>query len=173
VRCTKFNVNMCGGFMDDLIKKENEGWSSIDTASIMECKECTCFNLRKATRIVTQIFDTAMRPIGLRVTQFTLLALCLAYGPVTVTNLADEMVADRTTLSRNLDPMEKSGLIKIEQGYDRRTRIVDLTEAGRIKLNEAYPIWKKTQEEIKEAVGMEKWSELLSNVSVLVSQVRV
>jgi DNA-binding MarR family transcriptional regulator len=159
--------------MDNLIKKGSQDGIQIDSASIMECRECTCFNLRKATRAVTQMFDKAMRPIGLRATQFTLLALSLAHGPVTVTKLADEMVADRTTLSRNLDPMEKSGLIKIEQGSDRRTRIVILTESGRRKLGEAYPLWKKTQEEIKEAMGMEKWSTLLSNVSDLVSHIRI
>ncbi|MFI5322832.1 MAG: MarR family winged helix-turn-helix transcriptional regulator [Thermodesulfobacteriota bacterium] len=159
--------------MDNLIKKGNQDGSPIDSASIMECRECTCFNLRKATRVVTQMFDHAMRPIGLRATQFTLLALSLAHGPVTVTKLADEIVADRTTLSRNLNPMEKSGLIKIEEGYDRRTRIVVLTKFGRNKLIEAYPIWKKTQEEIKVAMGMEKWSMLLSNVSDLVSKIRI
>ena len=157
---------------DEFTKKENPDEGQIDSASIMECKECTCFNLRKATRVITHIFDNAMRPIGLRVTQFTILALCLAFGPVTVTQLADEMVADRTTLSRNLEPIEKSGLIKIQQGYDKRTRLVELTDEGQRKLSEAYPIWKKTQEEIKESLGLEKWSGLLSNVSDVVNQVR-
>jgi DNA-binding MarR family transcriptional regulator len=159
--------------MDNLLQKGSQDWGQIDTASIIECRECTCFNLRKATRVVTQMFDNAMRPIGLRATQFTLLALVLAHGPVTVTKLADEMVADRTTLSRNLDPMEKSGLLKVEQGDDKRTRIVVITELGRRKVTEAYPLWKKTQEEIKETLGMEKWSALLSNVSDLVNQTRV
>lgn len=159
--------------MDNVSKSKNREGGPPDSASIMECRECTCFNLRKAARVVTQLFDNAMRPIGIRATQFTLLALSLAHGPITVTGLAEEMVADRTTLSRNLDPMEKSGLIKIKRGADRRTRIVVITESGRRKLGEAYPLWKKTQEEIKETMGTEKWSALLSNVSDLVSQVRI
>lgn len=159
--------------MDNVSKGKDHKGGTIDSASIMEFGECTCFNLRKAARAVTQLFDNAMRPTGIRATQFTLLALSLAHGPITVTRLAEEMVADRTTLSRNLDPMEKSGLIKIKAGDDRRTRIVVITDSGRRKLGEAYPLWKKTQEEIKETMGTEKWSALLSNVSELVSQIRL
>lgn len=144
----------------------------VDLGSIMECRECTCFNLRKAARVVTQIFDNEMRPIELRATQFTLLALTFAYGPVTVTRLSEEMVADRTTLSRNLNPMEKSGLIRIDRGADRRTRIVNLTDKGRKKLEDAYPLWKKAQKAIKDTLGGEKWSSLISNTSDIVNLMR-
>ncbi|MCI0482607.1 MAG: MarR family transcriptional regulator, partial [Candidatus Dadabacteria bacterium] len=76
-------------------------------------------------------------------------------------------------LSRNLNPMEKSGLIRIEQGDDRRTRIVIITESGRRKLEEAYPLWKKAQLEIKDVMGADKWSTLISNSSELVSLTRL
>lgn len=138
----------------------------------MECRECTCFNLRKAARVVTQIFDNEMRPIDLRATQFTLLALAFAYGPVTVTRLSEEMVADRTTLSRNLNPMEKSGLIRIDRGADRRTRIVIITDKGRKKLEDAYPLWKKAQNAIKDTLGGKKWSSLISNTTDIVNLMR-
>jgi DNA-binding MarR family transcriptional regulator len=159
--------------MDKMYKYKVQGHEKPGPDSIMECRECTCFNLRKAARVVTQLFDNAMRPINLRATQFTLLALASVHGPITVTRLSEEIVADRTTLSRNLNPMEKSGLIRIEPGDDRRTRIVVITDSGKSKLEEAYPLWKKAQQEIKDAMGTDKWSSLISNSSELVSLARL
>jgi DNA-binding MarR family transcriptional regulator len=163
---------MAEGFMNDKRRDGIESGKGLEIASIMECNECTCFNLRKAARVVTQIFDNALRSIDLRATQYTLLALVFALGPITVTKLSDEMVSDRTTLSRNLNPMEKSGLIRITQGSDKRTRIVAITDIGRRKLEEAYPLWKKAQRAIKEAMGTDKWSSLMSNASDLVNLAR-
>lgn len=159
--------------MSNIDKGGTESYNGLEIKSIAECSECTCFNLRKAARVVTQIFDNEMRPINLRATQFTLLALAFAYGPITVTRLSEEMVADRTTLSRNLNPMEKSGLISIECGEDRRTRMVIITDSGRRKLEDAYPLWKKAQQAIKDAMGREKWSSLISNASDLVNLTRL
>lgn len=159
--------------MDKMYKDKVQGRVKPGPDSMMECRECTCFNLRKAARVVTQIFDNAMRPINLRATQFTLLALASVHGPITVTRLSEEIVADRTTLSRNLNPMEKSGLIRIEPGDDRRTRIVVITDSGKTKLEEAYPLWKKAQQEIKDAMGTDKWRTLISNSSELVSLARL
>ncbi len=159
--------------MDKVTEYKVPGREKPEPDSILQCRECTCFNLRKAARVVTQIFDNTMRPINLRATQFTLLALASVHGPITVTRLAEEMVADRTTLSRNLNPMEKSGLIRIEPGDDRRTRFVIITESGRRKLEEAYPLWKKAQQGIKDAMGTDKWSALIENSSELVSLTRL
>jgi len=144
----------------------------MDLKALAECGQCTCFNLRKASRIVTQYFDDSMRSIGLRGTQFTLLANTFAYSPITVTRMAEIMVTDRTTLGRNLLPMEKSGLIKVEPGDDRRTRIVKITDAGKRKLQEAYPLWKETQENIKQKMGLENWSSMISNISNLVDRMQ-
>ncbi|MEX0998867.1 MAG: MarR family winged helix-turn-helix transcriptional regulator, partial [Thermodesulfobacteriota bacterium] len=105
-------------------------------------------------------------------TQFTLLASAFAYSPITVTHMAEIMVTDRTTLGRNLLPLEKNGFIKVEPGDDRRTRIVKLTDAGKEKLQEAYPIWKETQGKIKTALGLETWDSMMSNLSGLVSNLK-
>jgi len=144
----------------------------IDLKAFAECGQCTCFNLRKASRIVTQYFDDSMRSIGLRGTQFTLLASAFAYSPITVTHMAEIMVTDRTTLGRNLRPMEKSGFIKVELGDDRRTRIVKLTDAGKEKLQEAYPLWKKAQQDVKMKMGSQNWSSMISKISNLVDQMQ-
>ena len=144
----------------------------MDLKALAECGQCTCFNLRKASRIVTQYFDDSMRSIGLRGTQFTLLANAFAYSPITVTRMSEIMITDRTTLGRNLLPMEKRGFIKVEPGEDRRTRIVQITDAGEKKLEEAYPLWKETQESIKQKIGSQNWSIMISNISNLVDQMQ-
>ena len=149
-------------------KNTHETKPAIALKDLAECGQCTCFNLRKASRIVTQYFDDSMRSIGLRGTQFTLLANAFAYSPITVTRMSEIMVIDRTTLGRNLLPMEKRGLIKVESGDDRRTRIVKITDAGKRKLTEAYPLWKETQENIKQKMGLENWGSMISNISNLV-----
>lgn len=150
--------------------EENDILLHIDREEIAECRECTCFNLRKATRIVTQIYDDAMRPTGLRATQFALLVHASGMGPVPLTRLAEEMATDRTTLARNLELPVKEGLLKIEDGKDRRSRIVNITDSGLKKLAEAYPIWKRTQDEVKGIIGPEDWSELVSSINVIVDR---
>lgn len=152
--------------------KESNSLAGLDPRTFAECGECTCFNFRKATRVVTQLYDDRMRSSGLRATQFALLVHAYAMGPVALTKLAEAMVTDRTTLARNLEPLEKNGLIEVEDGEDRRTRIVDITEEGRKKLAVVFPIWKKTQEEIKTIMGRDIWSSMMSQVSLLVNQIQ-
>ncbi len=110
-----------------------------------EVAACVCFNLRKAARAVTQLYDGILRPSGLRVTQFSILAVLARSGPLTQSRLAGATVTDRTTLTRNLRLLEAKGLIRIEQGADRREREIGLTEAGRKALAKAYPLWKEAQ----------------------------
>ena len=130
---------------------------------------CTCFNLRKASRCVTQIFDEVLQPTGLRITQLTLLVAIALVGEITITHLANELVMDRTTLTRNLKPLVKQGLLTTVTGKDRRTRIVTLTDAGRKALNQALPLWQKAQSLIIERLGRQNWRSLLENLSATVA----
>jgi DNA-binding MarR family transcriptional regulator len=139
---------------------------------VAHCSECTCFNLKKATRAVQNLFDEAFRTIGLKGTQFTVLSHIFSYGPISLTKLADIMLLDRTTLARNLSPLEKKGFIEINPGSDLRTRYIDITEKGRRLLSKALPPWEKTQERIKNDLGNEKWNSMISNISELISQVQ-
>lgn len=145
---------------------------NLDLREIAECRECTCFNMRKATRVVTQIYDDAMRPTGLRATQFALLVHTYAIGPVALTKLADVMATDRTTIARNLEPLEKEGLLCIEDGEDRRSRIIRITDDGCRKLAGAYPLWKRTQDEVKKLMGTDEWSQMMDKVSVMADRLR-
>lgn len=146
--------------------------AGLDLKALSECRECTCFNLRKATRVVTQYYDERMKRFGLRGTQFALLAHVYAMGPVPLTKLSEVMVTDRTTIARNLEPLEKSGLLRVEPGDDKRVRVISITDGGRARITEAYPVWKETQEEIKKMMGLDNWSSMMSEVSNLVDQIQ-
>ncbi len=134
-----------------------------------EGPSCTCFNLRKAARAITQFYDEVLRETGLRATQLSLLTVVMARQPVTVTRLARATVTDRTTLTRNLKLLEKQGLIRLEAGTDRRERTVTLTDRGRETLASAYPKWKEAQAGVARSVGEERLHRLLSDLSALVA----
>lgn len=114
-------------------------------------RTCACHNLRRAARAVTQVFDSFFDEIGLKTTQFTVLAV-LAYAgdrAPTVTALAEMLVLEQSSLSRNLAVLERLGHVKLAPGpEDRRERIVTLTRAGRAMLAKGYPVWKRAQSAI-------------------------
>ena len=102
---------------------------------------CNCYSLRQATRRVTQLYDRAVAPTGLRATQVSLLREVDRLGPVALNALADEMVMDRATLGHNVRPLEARGLVRLAVGKDRRSREVSITRAGRATIAEARKYW--------------------------------
>lgn len=128
-------------------------------------RDCTCFNLRKATRAVTQFDDDALRPARLRVTQFSLLGVIDAFGTASISDLAREAVMDRTTLTRNLAVLEEEGLIHVEPGQDARVRQVSLTPAAHARLAEAHRHWAAAQTHMTDALGREGVRRLLADLS--------
>jgi len=128
---------------------------------------CTSFNLRKATRAVTQFYDDALRGTGLKSTQFSLLAAASAAGTMPISRLADEMAMDRTTLTRNLRPLENEGLLRVEAGADKRVRNVTVTPEGEALLDKAMPKWRKAQTRIIDKLGDERWGDLLRQLQTV------
>ena len=128
-------------------------------------KNCTCFNLRKATRTVTRLFDEVMQPTGLRATQFTLLAAISSTGTIAIRQLSKVLVMDRTTLTRNLKPLETGRLVKIVLGEDRRTRTLTLTDKGRKTLEKSFPFWRQAQSRVIERLTLRRWKELLKHLN--------
>jgi DNA-binding MarR family transcriptional regulator len=122
---------------------------------------CTCFNLRKAARAVTQVYDEALRPSGLKATQLSLLYVVDHLGPSGITELARTLVMDRTTLTRNLKPLMEQRLLEIVEGADRRRRPIALTPRGRNKLAEALPLWQEVQACVAHDLGRGRWANLL------------
>jgi DNA-binding MarR family transcriptional regulator len=115
-----------------------------------------------AARLVTQRYDDALRPAGLRIMQFTLLARLHAVDRVTMTALAEQASLDRTTLTRNLKPLIERGYVRVIAGKDQRERLVTVTERGREALREALPLWERAQTSMTDGLGQEATSALLS-----------
>jgi DNA-binding MarR family transcriptional regulator len=130
-------------------------------ATINFAAMCANFNIRKAARAVTNFYDVTLQSTGLRSTQGTLLMALSIGGTMTISRLAEGLVMDRTTLARDLKPLEEQGLVRITPGADRRTRQLELTEAGRAKLREIIPLWEQAQAKIIGAgLGQDRWRRL-------------
>jgi len=142
------------------------------TEAVEMGKSCVCFITRKAARCITQFYDDILRPTGIRSTQLALLTTIKILGPVSIKRMARAVAMDRSTLARNLKPLERQGLIRIEPGKDLRERIVSLTKLGIKKWMEASPLWEKTQTHIKNTMGQEDLDVLFANLSQLVSLTR-
>ena len=126
---------------------------------------CMGMHIRRASRIVTQVYDSALRPVGLAVSQFTLLAAIHLMESAPITRLAQELFTDQTTVTRNLKVLEKRGLVAIAPGDDRRVKFVSLTVEGQSVLAQALPLWEQAQAEVREHFGRQKWQTLLSLLS--------
>jgi DNA-binding MarR family transcriptional regulator len=123
--------------------------------------ECTCLAVRQAARHVTQFYDQFLAPVGLRTTQFSILGKLRRLGPITINALAAEMVMDRTTLGRNILPLEREGLIAIVPGStDRRSKVLALTEGGLARLRSAVESWSEAQSRFDAAFGAARSAEL-------------
>lgn len=129
---------------------------------------CTLFNLRKASRVVTQFYDESFRGARLRGTQFALLAGIYWRGTATLTELARLLAMDRTTLTRNLRPLRTRGLIFTVPGRDRRSRSVAITARGRRALSMAFPRWQKAQSRFVRRLGRSQWRKLMHSLRAAV-----
>ncbi len=123
---------------------------------------CACGRLRRATRALTQLYDDAIAPAGLHLTQFSLLRTLAVRGPTRITELAAVTLLDRTALSRNLDPLVARGLVTVVAGKDARTREVALSRAGHAAIRAALPHWKRAQAEVVRRLGAPKLDTLIA-----------
>lgn len=144
------------------------------SCDLEQCREiaqtCTVVNLRKASRAVTQLYEEVMRPCGLLPTQFTLLVAVRRCEPVGISTLAEALVMDRTTLTRNLKPLERDGFLVVSPGKDdQRSREVRLTSKGLDQLEQALPLWKEAQRRIREMLGSGRLERLLGDLAAAVS----
>src|SRR5262245_34567225 len=116
--------------------------------------ECNCFAVRSAARHITQFYDQCLAPIGLRATQLGILERLKRLGPVSINTLAEDMVVDRTTLGRNILPLHRDGLIKIEaSASDRRAKELHLTAAGEKRLQAGRKKWSEAQTKFEATFG--------------------
>lgn len=130
---------------------------------------CTCANIRRATRAITQLYDAALRPTGLRITQFTLLqALALTTEPMTQRAFGDLLALDSTTLSRTLRPLERARWIRRVEGNDARERRIELAPPGRRILERATPAWERVQRRLRTELGQRDWGALQELLTAVV-----
>jgi DNA-binding MarR family transcriptional regulator len=131
------------------------------TVTLPGPEDCNCFAVRSAARHITQLYDQLLAPVGLRVTQFSILAKLKRRGPLTINALADEMVMDRTTLGRNILPLERDGLIRIEPApSDRRAKELHLTKGGEKRLQAGLEAWAQAQARFEAGFGAKRAAEL-------------
>ncbi|WP_339783226.1 MarR family winged helix-turn-helix transcriptional regulator [uncultured Marinobacter sp.] len=140
--------------------------------AVLDVVNCTSANLRKVNRLVTQVYDASLRPVGLRATQFNLIATLVKLGDTPLSRLAGVLVMDRTTLTRNLKPLVDKGLIRIDHEEDQRIRIISLTDEGKIVFEEALPFWREAQSQLVEGLGQNRWSAFLDDLRAMIDVVQ-
>jgi DNA-binding MarR family transcriptional regulator len=120
---------------------------------------CVCNTLRMATRVVTQLYDDTLRPSGLRVTQFSMLAALARRGEANLRQLEEALAIDQTTLTRSMGVLERDGLVERVDTPDRRVKVMRLTAAGRAALARARPLWSRAQDQVLGELGAKGWAD--------------
>ena len=142
-------------------KAPAHSFDGVTDAALLRIDGCTCFRMRRMTRLVTQHNDRVLAPSGLRVTQFSLLSHLAGAPPVPIGTLADAMDMDRTSLSRTLKPLIDAGWVRLSaDGDDARRRCVSLTPAGLAKRNDAKKLWRAAQNEVNARLGIPRVAAL-------------
>jgi DNA-binding MarR family transcriptional regulator len=121
---------------------------------------CLCASIRRAARALTQRYDEALRPLGLRGTQFTVLQTLSLAGEVAQRKLGEILAMDSTTLTRTLDIMRRAGWVSRQRGEDRREWMLRLSSSGRNQLKHALPAWKKAQQQMARQLGDKRWLDV-------------
>jgi DNA-binding MarR family transcriptional regulator len=129
--------------------------------------QCICTTLRQATRNVTQLYDDALRPSGLRTTQLNALNAIGDEGEATVTKLTELLLIDQTTLTRNLAVLERDGLIEKVQKPDGRLKSLRLTQKGEQALQAALPLWAEIQDRVAKAINPSTWASMSAELERL------
>ncbi len=140
----------------------------LPSAALAQVALCVCANFRTVSRVITQYYDHVLQPSGLTAAQFSLLAALAANDTFTIKPLADALLMDRTTLSRNLKPLESMGLVEITAGEaDARTKTVRLTKQGIQTVERVFPLWQEAQKAVLTQFGEQRWEKLLPELADL------
>jgi DNA-binding MarR family transcriptional regulator len=129
---------------------------------------CACHRVRIAARAVTRAYDEALRPVGLRATQLSVLVATAADEALSITALAKLLGMDRSTLTRNLRPLEAEGLIALGNEGWRRSRMLQITKKGRTRLREAVPLWEQAQQTLRGKLGERRWNVIRNDLDDLI-----
>jgi DNA-binding MarR family transcriptional regulator len=122
---------------------------------------CMCGSFRRTSRALTQLYETALRPLGLRATQLSILQVLSLAGEVSQGQLGGMLAMDSTSLTRTLAIMVRQGWIVERPGKDRRERWLCLSRGGEAQLRRALPVWEKVQSHLRRQLGDQAWNSLL------------
>ncbi len=123
--------------------------STVDTIA----SECLAVRMRLLNRTVTNIFDAALRSLGIKVSQLNVLVVVAKRGPVSPTEVARVLHLEKSTLSRNVERIQRRGWIEVVAGKDGRSHLLEVTAKGRRLLEKAHPLWKRAQEKTRAVLG--------------------
>ena len=144
--------------------------------SVEECRQmrrvCACFNLRRAARQMTQHFNAKFEASGLNATQFVILAVLQAAGPLGLSALAQQVALDPSTMTRNLAVLRRKGWVAVARGDDRRVRQAALTSKGKTRLASAYPAWIEAQASVSDPFGDKRYRAVLESLAELTRPAR-
>ena len=132
---------------------------------VQEAKGCVCFQAKRGMRAMTKAYDAALRPSGLRSTQFSMLGVVKAFGPLSSAKLGELMVLDKTTLPRSLALLARAGLVQMRQGTDKREKLLTLTAKGELAIRRAYPLWKAAQDRVMKRLGPARFESLIKDLA--------
>jgi DNA-binding MarR family transcriptional regulator len=145
----------------------------IDNSKLAEmARTCACFNFRKASRSVTQLFDQILAPTGLRSTQLVILMTGELLGPSSIARLARELVMDRSTLTRNLKPLLNMGMLQLSKAETGKHKSVELTTDGRAALNKAAPYWERAQSHLVTRFGPDNLNRIMGDLGGVIEATR-
>jgi len=136
-------------------------------------KNCVCFNLRRVARVVTHLFDAEMRRHGIRSTQGSVLFALHALGRSNMAELSEVLGMERTTLLRNLRPLQRDGLVTVEGGGHGGYVELSLSAKGRKQIERMAPAWKSAQSTAVQVLGEERWSALLGDLEKVASALNI
>jgi DNA-binding MarR family transcriptional regulator len=126
---------------------------------------CACFHLRRASRCVTGLYDRSLKAEGLTSSQFVLLLVLILSKDSKMTETAEVLGMDRTSLTRLIRPLVKRNLVTTKAVNDRRAKILSLTPKGKSALHRAIPLWKSAQSNFDEVFGREEWLKMVKKLN--------
>ena len=140
-------------------RRSSHAKKPVEADPTFDMPDCVCGALRMATRAVTQLYDDAMRPSGLRVTQYSLLSRIERLQPISASALESSLYFDQTTLARALKVLEKDGLIRRAPNPDRRVKKIELTPLGLKRVAQARTLWRAAQDRMVGKIGKGMWKD--------------
>ena len=141
----------------------------LDLASI---ENCACFNVRRVSRVITQFFDAEVRRQGMRPTQTPILGALKAKSGWSMAELSEWLGMERTTLLRNLRPLQRDGLVRAKGGGGGGHVELEITEKGRAALDKTLPAWRAAQDKVVAILGKARWSTIIGDLQRVATKLK-